>query len=109
AATFLIGETDDAGIISDLTGRVRQANLAMVGAGAFVFAAAYIDRFDLLGDFLAHPISIFGVVAASLPLILFWKVLKKRRPWFLRSIAGFQLAMILLAWLAVMYPDFISY
>lgn len=109
AATFLIGETTDQQTIEYFIGLVKKINVAMVLSGAFVFLAAYIDGFNLLQDFLTHPLSLWGLIGATLPLGLFWTVLKKGRPWLLRSIVGFQLAMILLAWLAVMYPNFISY
>lgn len=109
AAVFLIGETSDPQMLNHFSKIAKRANLIMVMMGMLVFAAAYLNGRNFFLMFFNHPLGVLGLAGATLPLVLLWRGLKTDHPWILRSIVGFQLAMILLAWSAVIYPNFIFY
>jgi cytochrome bd ubiquinol oxidase subunit II len=104
AAVYLMGETEEIRIRKVLWWQAFRANLATVGAGALVFVAAHLDGFDLIGRLTSHPFGVACLVLATLSLPLLWFSLN--RGWVIlpRMLAGFQVAMILLAWAVIQYP-----
>ena len=109
AVVFLIGETKEKDLVDYFSDMARKINIVMVILGMLVFAAASADHLNLLQKFLERPIMILGVSGATLALFLLRQGLKTYHPWILRLIVGFQLGMILLVWVAMVYPNFLFY
>ncbi|MBC7919549.1 MAG: cytochrome d ubiquinol oxidase subunit II [Ferruginibacter sp.] len=104
AAVYLIGEAREVRVRHVLWQQALRANLATVLAGSLVFLAAWLDGFDLVGRLLHHPFGTACLFLATASLPLLWYSL--RRSWVIlpRFLAGFQVSMILLAWIWIQYP-----
>jgi cytochrome d ubiquinol oxidase subunit II len=104
AAVFLMGETGEKRIRKVFWWQAFRANLATVLAGGFVFVAAKLNGFDLIGLLLNHPLGIACLVLATLSLPLLWYTLNLGWVILPRLLAGLQVTLILLAWVIIQFP-----
>jgi cytochrome d ubiquinol oxidase subunit II len=104
AAVYLMGETEEIRIRKVLWWQAFRANLATVLAGGLVFVAAGLDGFDLIAGLLNHPFGLACLVMATLSLPLLWYTLNQGQVLLPRLLAGFQVAMVLLAWVFIQLP-----
>jgi cytochrome d ubiquinol oxidase subunit II len=104
AAVYLIGESKEERIRKVLLKQAFRANLATVIAGGLVFLAAYVDGFGLVQLLLGHPLGALCLVLATLSLPWLWHSLGRGEVVLPRLLAGFQVCMILLAWVWIQYP-----
>lgn len=105
AAVYLIGE---AGNEKDQQRFIRKAlifNLTTVLAGALVFVAAEVEGLGLFAELMGAWPSMLGLGLATISLGVLWYFLKKGKFIRLRILAGFQISMIMFAWLWVQFPD----
>jgi cytochrome bd ubiquinol oxidase subunit II len=108
AAVYLIGEAKEEEIRRIFLDQAIKSNIVTVIAGGFVFIAAQMDGLDLIELLWSHPLSAACLVLATLSLPVLWFALVKRRVILPRLLAGFQVTMILVAWLWMQYPSVIN-
>ncbi|WP_017731247.1 cytochrome d ubiquinol oxidase subunit II [Nafulsella turpanensis] len=109
AAVYLIGEAEDQVIRKHFLRMARNANLATVVAGGFVFLSAEVSGYSLATQFLQSTPAIVAMVLATLSLPVLWWSLLREQLILPRFLAGFQATAILGAWFWVQYPVVIRY
>ena len=72
-------------------------NIGAFVSGALVFLAARTEDIPLAEWIFGNSISAIAIISALLSLFLFWFLLHKRKTWWVRIIAAFQVTMILVA------------
>jgi cytochrome d ubiquinol oxidase subunit II len=108
AAVYLIGEAREQQIRRIFFNQAIKANIATVIAGGLVFIAAYLDGFPLIDALLGHLFSAVCLGLATLSLPLLWYSLIRGHVILPRILAGFQVCMILVAWLWLQFPAVIA-
>ncbi len=101
---FTLGETTDPVHVKRFTRMGKYLLVALVLAGAFVFAAAQIDGHPLFYEFYHSTPSMISIILATLALPLLWVNLNRNNKNYLRLIAGFQTTMIVVGWFAIQFP-----
>jgi cytochrome d ubiquinol oxidase subunit II len=104
AAVFLIGETSNMGFRGIFLRKARNANIATIISGGLVFLSAWANGLPLVWGMMGDPLSLGAIVLATLSLPVLWYALNKAWVMLPRLIAGFQIVMILFAWLWTQYP-----
>jgi cytochrome d ubiquinol oxidase subunit II len=107
AAIFLIGETESESERMRYTAKARSMNIAAVISGALVFLAAVFDHVPLTKWLFGGAVGISAIGLAAFSLILQWKLIGQGKKIIIRLLAGFQVAMILLATTFFHYPRII--
>lgn len=107
AAVFIIGDVDEGPDRLRYAAKARLFLGGMVISGALVFVQAVIEELPFLEEFLAHPLSIAAVLAATVSLPLLWWILQRQRFNAARVVAAGQVTLILVAVYAAMFPDFV--
>jgi cytochrome d ubiquinol oxidase subunit II len=108
AAVYLIGETQEEEFRKYLLKQAFVANIVTVIAGGLVFLAARINGLNLIDLLLSHLFSALCLIMATVSLPVLWITLKKRQVILPRLLAGFQVLMILTAWLWLQYPAIVN-
>src|SRR6185312_4507765 len=104
AAIFIIGEArTDAGRKRYII-KARSMNIAAALAGILVFFAAGLSGIPLAKWLFGNPVGIVAITAALISLIAQWRLISKGKIIIIRVLAGFQIAMILLATTYYHYP-----
>jgi cytochrome d ubiquinol oxidase subunit II len=111
ASVYLIGETKDT---VDQRGYIRRAkitNAILLIAGAVVFLLAETSGHHLFLSFFTNPISVTCFTLATIMTIVFWRKIMQRdiSVWNIRFVAGFQVTLVLVAWLAIIFPNVLFY
>jgi len=109
AGIFMIGEAKIGEFRGDYIKRTKGLHIFMILAGALVFWTAQMSGLPLARNFLEHPLAAAAIILATLSHFVLWGLFKSSRTWTLRAVAGFQLFMVVAAWLAVTFPDVIFY
>ncbi|MDP4129430.1 MAG: cytochrome d ubiquinol oxidase subunit II [Bacteroidota bacterium] len=107
AAIFIIGEAQTEAGRKRYIIKARSMNLAAAFAGSLVFVAATLDHIPLAEWLFGNGIGIISILAAVISLIIQWRQIAKGKVIMIRVIAGFQIAMILLATTYYHYPRII--
>jgi cytochrome d ubiquinol oxidase subunit II len=107
AAIFIIGEAQTEAGRARYRIKARSMNLAAVMAGMLVFVAAMLDHIPLTTWLFGNKIGISAIAAAIISLVLQWYLILKGKTIIIRLLAGFQIAMILLATTYYHYPKII--
>jgi cytochrome d ubiquinol oxidase subunit II len=107
AAVFIIGEARTAEGRNRYIVKARSMNIAALLAGALVFQAATRSRIPLAVWLFGNPVGISAIAAALISLILQWWLISRGRVIIIRVLAGFQVAMMLLATTYYHYPRII--
>lgn len=107
AAVYLIGEAEDTQMRQLFYREAIRANIVTVIAGGIVFITAYVDGLQLIDLLLDHWFSAACLLLATLSLPILWYSLKRGNIIFPRILAGFQVCMILFAWLWLQFPSVI--
>lgn len=107
AAIFIIGETDNESDTKHFTRKARHMIFVVMGAGALVFIAAFVENIPLLHWILSDVPGIVAIVLATISLIIMFYLLNKNKPQILRLLAGFQVSMILFAATYSHFPDIV--
>jgi cytochrome bd ubiquinol oxidase subunit II len=108
AAVYLIGETKEEELRKYLLNQALKANIVTVIAGGLVFLAAKMNGFHLIDLLLSHLFSAVCLLLATISLPILWITLRKRQVILPRILAGFQVLMILMAWLWLQYPAVVN-
>lgn len=108
AAVYLVGETSDPELRAIFARRAKVANGVSVAAGLLVFGAAQAEGLPLLARFLADPVSLACMAAATLVLVPLWRCLTSRRAAWARLLAAGQVGLVLLGWFKLQYPTLIA-
>ena len=82
-------------------------NIVTVASGALVFVSAVLDEIPLLNWVLGDPIGLVAVIAATISLLVMWKLIDTTKIFIPRVLAGFQVTMILLAISYAHFPTFV--
>lgn len=109
AGVFMIGEEKIGIFRTEYIKRTKQLHLVMIIAGAMVFVTAEASGLPLIQNFFSHPLATLAIILATLSHFVLWRLFKSRLTWTLRAVAGFQLFMVVAAWMAVIFPDVIFY
>lgn len=105
AAAYLIGEAVLVPALQQHFQRLALiSNAATVMAGGIVFLAAFTQNRALFDRFITSWYAIAGVILATLALPIFWWAVRQSRYALIRLVAGFQILVVLVAWLGVQYP-----
>lgn len=108
AAAYLIGEAANAPALQQHFQRLALvSNVVTVAAGGVVFITA-VGQNALFSRFIGSGIAILAVILATLALPLFWWAVRHGRYMLIRLVAGFQILMVLLAWLWVEFPILVN-
>jgi cytochrome bd ubiquinol oxidase subunit II len=107
AAIFLIGETETANERKRYIIKARSMNIAAVISGALVFLAAAYDHVPLAEWLFGNPVGIMAIASALISLVLQWILIRKGQKIIIRLLAGFQIAMLLVATTFFHYPRII--
>ena len=105
AAVYLIGEAESDYDRKRFIQKAAITNITTVLAGALVFILAHLEGMKLVGEIFGAWPSMLALVLATLSLGILWYYLRKGKFIRLRVLAGFQIMMILFAWLWVQFPD----
>ncbi len=104
AAVYLIGEAKGEHIRAILIKQAVRANIATIIAGGLVFVAAYLDGFALIDLLINHPFGAVCLALATLSIPVLWYCLNLGQVLMPRLLAGFQVCLILVAWLWIQFP-----
>jgi cytochrome d ubiquinol oxidase subunit II len=107
AAVFIIGQADGEDDCRLFTRKATQLIFVVMGAGALVFIAAWLENIPLLTWIFSDVPGIIAMILATISLIFMFYLLNKNRPIMLRILAGFQVTMILFAATYSHFPDII--
>jgi cytochrome d ubiquinol oxidase subunit II len=107
AAIFIIGEARTEAGRSRYIIKARSMNIAAALAGSLVFIAASLNNIPLGTWLFGNPVGIISILAALISLIVQWWLISKGKIIIIRVLAGFQVAMILLATTYYHYPRII--
>ncbi|MET1054574.1 MAG: cytochrome d ubiquinol oxidase subunit II [Pedobacter sp.] len=107
AAVFIIGQADDEFDRQRFTRKATYLIFVVMGAGALVFMAAWIDKIPLLSWIFSDLPGIIAIILATISLIIMFWFLNKNKPVMLRILAGFQVTMILFAATYSHFPDIV--
>jgi len=108
ASVYLIGDSTKEEDREIFIKKAKRSTIFMVGAGALVFATAFIEDVDLARRFFTHPVSIALIIIATLTLPLLWKNLNRGSTWTSRILAGAQLLFILGGFYAIFFPTVVN-
>jgi cytochrome bd ubiquinol oxidase subunit II len=107
AAIYTIGETESDFERQRFIKKARFFTAAAFFCGAFVFATAYFETIPLIEWIFGNTIGIAAIVAASVSLVILWRILETGQTQFMRLLAGFQVSMILLSVTFRHYPNIV--
>lgn len=108
AAVYLIGEAQEPEVRNIFFDQAIKSNIVTVIAGGFVFFAAQYDGLHLIDLLVSHPLGAACLFLATLSLPVLWITIRKGHIILPRLLAGFQVTMILLAWLWMQFPAIIN-
>lgn len=109
AAIYVIGETREPQEVRYLTRKAKHTIIAVVLAGALVFAAALVDNIPLGQWIFGAVTGQVAILLASLSLLLLFFSFNKNKPNRLRVLAAFQVVMILVAVTYQHYPNIVLF
>lgn len=104
ASIYLVGETDDDQLKKLFWRRGFYFNVGIVGSGALVFAASYIEKTGFLSRFIQNPISLATIALASILFLVLWYFARRNQSRLVRFIAAIQVSLILLGWYLSIKP-----
>jgi cytochrome bd ubiquinol oxidase subunit II len=107
AATFIIGETIDPAERSWFIKKAKHTTIAAFLAGTLVFIAGYFEGVPIFKWVFGNPVGLVAISAALVSLIIQWIFLYRKNTNTLRILAGFQVAMILIAVTVRHYPNIV--
>jgi cytochrome d ubiquinol oxidase subunit II len=107
AAIFIIGEARTEAGRQRYIIKARSMNIAAVFAGSLVFYAATLSNIPLAEWLFGNPVGILAIGAALVSLVVQWWLISRGKVIIIRALAGFQVAMILLATTYYHYPRII--
>jgi cytochrome d ubiquinol oxidase subunit II len=107
ASVYLIGEANTEEDRQRFIRKAKRMNILAVVAGGFVFIASIFDGIPLLNWVFDDLIGLAAVIAATLSLILMWKLIHTKTKMLPRILVAFQVTMILLAISYAHFPDFV--
>jgi cytochrome d ubiquinol oxidase subunit II len=105
ASVYLIGETKDAALKRRFTRLGVIFNIAVVAAGALVFAASLGERESLFHQFFRTPATLGVMALASALFVFLWMTVRGQRAIVARVIAAAQVSLILLGWYLLYAPN----
>lgn len=106
AAVYIIGEAEDTQDQQRFINKAKYMNIAAVGCGVIVFAAAYAAGVPLWQWVFEDAVGLIAVILATISLPLLWYFVKQNQRWAMRITAGFEVTMILLAISYAHFPRF---
>jgi cytochrome d ubiquinol oxidase subunit II len=111
ANVYLIGETEDKAVKDYYIRLAQKTSVMMLVAGALVFVLAQASSHPLFVLFFSNPTSIACFIMATILTLVFWYKIRRGKltEWGIRLLAGTQVGFILLAWLAVIFPNVLFY
>jgi len=111
ASVYLIGESNEKSTREYYIHCAQKTGMAMLIAGVLVFLLAQFTHHSLLRVFFTNPASMTCFAAATILTLIFWKEMHQGefKEWKIRLIAGSQVSLVLLAWLAVIFPNVLFY
>ena len=74
-----------------------------------MFVTASIEGLHLIREFLTHPVALTAMILATISHAVLWKLFYISRAWRLRLLTGFQLLMVIVAWMAIIFPEALVY
>jgi cytochrome d ubiquinol oxidase subunit II len=104
ASIFLIGESEPEEERKRYITKARSMNIAAIFAGALVFLAAAVDHVPLSSWLFGNAVGIISISAALISLVIQWRMIRTGKIIIIRFLAGFQIAMILVATTFFHYP-----
>ena len=107
AAIYLVGETDNEQYKLHFIKKAQHMSIAALLCGVIVFIAAYAENIPLTEWIFGNAIGFLAISAAGLSLVLLWYLLYKGKTKIIRILAGFQVAMILVATTYIHYPNIV--
>ncbi len=107
AAIFIIGETDNEEDRQRFIYKAKFMNIAAVICGGLVFTIAHFENIPLLDWIFGNKVGVTAITAATLSLVVLWKVINKGHTILIRLLAGFQITMILLTTTFEHFPNLI--
>lgn len=109
ASVYMIGEAFIGPFKKNYISRSKVFHIVMIVMGALVFITAQIEGHPLFSKFISNPVSLLAISLVTISHVLLWRLFETKRAWSLRVLTGFQLLMIIVAWMAVIYPKAILY
>jgi len=111
ASVYLIGETDDKVMRGQYIRCAQTTNVVLLIMGALVFILAGLSHHPLFRIFFTNPLSAGCFAASGILTLIFWKKILwgGYTEWTIRLMAGSQMGLVLLAWLAVIFPNVLFY
>jgi cytochrome d ubiquinol oxidase subunit II len=109
ASVFMIGEEHVGSFKQGYLKRAKVFHLVMVLAGALAFITAEMSGYPLVNKFLSNPIALGAIALATFSHFLLWKYFETKSGWGLRLLTGFQILMVIVAWMDIVFPEGIYY
>jgi cytochrome d ubiquinol oxidase subunit II len=107
ASVYLVGEVNDDLFKAHFIKKAKHFSIAAICCGLFVFIAAKIDDLPLAAWIFGNWVGILALTAAFISLIWLWVLLSNKKTILTRPLAGFQVAMILIAITWRHYPNIV--
>ena len=111
ASVYLVGETGEKVARGYYIRYAQKTSVVMLLSGVLVFLLSETTNHPLIKIFFSNPTSVICFMFATVLTIIFWLNIKrgKMTEWTIRLIAGSQVAFVLFAWLAVIFPIVLFY
>lgn len=107
SAMFLIAEVETEEGKATVIKYAKYTLLGLVGLGAAVMWTAHLNGLDLFHQFIKNPISLTASILATLMIPFLFIAIKHERINQIRIGVGAQVALIMIGWAAVQFPNFI--
>ena len=107
ASIFLIGETEKESGRKRYVMKARSMNIAAAVTGGIVFITAKWDHVPISKWLFGNAVGLTALSAALVSLVIQWVLIKRGKKKIIRLLAGFQIAMILLATTFYHYPKIV--
>ncbi len=109
AAIFLLGEVrTEEGYLLIKKFSVRLFILAAL-SGLSIFISSFSRGLIFHDIFIAHPLSIFSVIGATLLVPFIFVLIRQKKVWKMRFVVGAQILLILMGWFIIQWPNLVIY
>jgi len=105
ATIFLLGEVETEEGYNLLAIFTRRLFVASLISGTGIFLISYLKGLSFHSRFLNQPLSIIMGVAATLAVPFIFKMIREKKTWRLRILAGAQILFIISGWFVIQWPD----
>lgn len=109
AAIFLLGEVKTEEGYAMIHRFSKRLFVAAVLSGLFIFVSSFLQDLNFHKAFQDHPLSIICAFIATALVPFIFKMIIKKRIWWLRILVSAQILLIFSGWFVIQWPNLILF